>query len=224
MWARPRTAVPAASSASRSARGRPGVDRRRGQEDLAERRQRVLPARPPGRASAAASPSVRLELLLVRPREVEVLARRPGRGRASSRWSGARSTAGRRSRRRPGRPMPSISSSRSTTPTQKPARSNSSGVHQPGMLGRLAADERAAGLAGSRRRCPPTSSATPVRVEPPDGDVVEEEQRLGAAADDVVGAHRDEVDADRVVAAERARRSRSSCRRRRSHETSTGSR
>ena len=33
------------------------------------------------------------------------------------------------------------------------------------------------------------------------GVVVEEEQRLGALHDDVVGAHRDQVDADRVVAA-----------------------
>ena len=35
----------------------------------------------------------------------------------------------------------------------------------------------------------------------PDRDVVEEEQRLGALADDVVDAHRDEVDADGVEAA-----------------------
>ena len=38
----------------------------------------------------------------------------------------------------------SISSSRSTKPMQKPARSNASAAITPGMLGRLAADERAA--------------------------------------------------------------------------------
>ena len=40
-----------------------------------------------------------------------------------------------------------------------------------------------------------------VGVEPADGDVVEEEQRLGALAHDVVDAHGDEVDADGVEAA-----------------------
>ena len=36
------------------------------------------------------------------------------------------------------------------------------------------------------------------RVELAGGEIVEEEQRLGALHDDVVDAHRDEVDADRV--------------------------
>ena len=36
-------------------------------------------------------------------------------------------------------------------------------------------------------------------VELAGGEIVEEEQRLGALDDEVVGAHRDEVDADRVV-------------------------
>src|SRR3989304_822876 len=44
-----------------------------------------------------------------------------------------------------------------------------------------------------------------VRVQPPDGDVVEERQGLGARADDVVGAHRDEVDPDRVPSREGGR-------------------
>ncbi len=100
--------------------------------------------------------------------------------------------------------VPSISRSRSTTPTQQPARSNDVGSISPGCsavsppmmrttrfsaAGGDAADE----LRGLRR------------VEPSDGHVVEEEERFGAAADDVVGAHRDEVDADRVVASERRR-------------------
>ena len=49
----------------------------------------------------------------------------------------------------------------------------------------------------------PTSSRDPLGHDLPDRDVVEERERLGAAAHDVVGAHRDEVDADRVEAPER---------------------
>ena len=75
---------------------------------------------------------------------------------------------------------------------------------QPGMLGRLAADQRAARLAAaSRDRADELRDAG--RVEPADRHVVEEEERRGPAADDIVGAHRDEVAADRVVAAERRR-------------------
>ena len=44
-----------------------------------------------------------------------------------------------------------------------------------------------------------------VDVELAAREVVEEEQRLGALHEDVVDAHRDEVDADRVVAVERER-------------------
>ena len=46
-----------------------------------------------------------------------------------------------------------------------------------------------------------TASAT-VAVELAGGEIVEEEQRLGALDDQVVGAHRDQVDADAVVPAE----------------------
>ena len=38
-------------------------------------------------------------------------------------------------------------------------------------------------------------------VELPGGEIVEEEERLGALDDQIVGAHRDQVDADAVVAA-----------------------
>ena len=38
-------------------------------------------------------------------------------------------------------------------------------------------------------------------IEPAGREVVEEEQRLGALHDEVVDAHRDEVDADRLVPA-----------------------
>ena len=65
------------------------------------------------------------------------------------------------------------------------------------MLGGLAADQR------SPRLATPGGDATDQlgdvdRVESPDRDVVQERERLGASTHDVVGAHRDEVDADRV--------------------------
>ena len=64
---------------------------------------------------------------------------------------------------------------------------------------RLAADQRAA------RRLAAVGDAADdfggdVDVELAAGEVVEEEQRLGALHEDVVDAHRDEVDADGVVA------------------------
>ena len=46
---------------------------------------------------------------------------------------------------------------------------------------------------------PATIAAAGLDVELAGREVVEEEQRLGALHDDVVDAHRDEVDADRVV-------------------------
>ena len=86
---------------------------------------------------------------------------------------------------------------RSTTPMQQPARSNSFGLHDARVLGRLPADERGPGLAAAGRD-PADELGDADRVEPADRDVVEEGERLGAGAHDVVGAHRDEVDADRV--------------------------
>ena len=48
---------------------------------------------------------------------------------------------------------------------------------------------------------PAMTAAADADVELAGGEVVEEEQRLGALHDDVVDAHGDEVDADGVVAA-----------------------
>ena len=68
------------------------------------------------------------------------------------------------------------------------------GIHAR-HLRRLAADERTAGLpatVGNRsddRLCDG-------RIELPGREIVEEEERLGALDDEIVGAHRDEVDAD----------------------------
>ena len=78
------------------------------------------------------------------------------------------------------------------------------GGHHARMLGRLAADERAADVVA--RLCHARHERRDARrIDLADGHVVEEEGGLGAVADDVVGAHRDEIDADRVEPAQRAR-------------------
>ncbi len=74
------------------------------------------------------------------------------------------------------------------------------GRHDAGVLGRLPADQRAAGLAAALVH-PRHHGRHLVGVDLARGDVVEHEQRLGAHADQVVDAHGDQVDADRVVAA-----------------------
>ena len=70
------------------------------------------------------------------------------------------------------------------------------------VLGHLAADERAAGLAAAFGHAG-HDVLHHGGHEPPDTDVVEEEQRVGALHGDVVDAHRHEVDADGVEAAGR---------------------
>ena len=67
-------------------------------------------------------------------------------------------------------------------------------------LGGLAADQRAAVLAARRARRP-RRPARPRPATAAGGEVVEEEQRLGALDEDVVDAVVDEVGADRVVPA-----------------------
>ena len=73
------------------------------------------------------------------------------------------------------------------------------GLHRAGMLGHLAAHQCATGLAAAVGHAL-DQLLDVVGVELADRDVVEEEQRLGALAHDVVDAHRHEVDADRVEA------------------------
>ena len=70
-------------------------------------------------------------------------------------------------------------------------------VEQTGVLRHLAPDERAAGVATSLRH-PRDDLVDLLGDELAHGDVVEEEQRLGAVCRDVVGRHRDAVDADGV--------------------------
>ena len=182
---------------------RPGVDPSSGSgaPRRASRARAPAPRRsppPPPRV-----PSVSMQLLLVGPGEVEVPARRSGErtsekpfawspldGEADDRVAGPRrgavdqlvalddaDAAARRGRTSPGSIRPGCSAV--SPPTRAQPASRQPAATPADELGDL------------------------LRVEPPDRDVVEEEQRLGAAADDVVGAHRDEVEADRVVAAER---------------------
>ena len=73
-------------------------------------------------------------------------------------------------------------------------------VVEAGHLGGLAADEGAARDAAARRD-PADDIGADTRHQLAGGVIVEEEQRLGALDDDVVHAHRHEIDADRVVAA-----------------------
>ena len=191
MWATPRRSWPAAvERRSRSARIARGVDPGRRQEHLAEgQRRRGSPA--PGASSPAAEDPA--EQLRVRPRrapgscsatirahERVAVGVQPGRGEADERVAG------------PGRGAVEQPVALDDADAEA-GQVELVGLHQARVLGRLAADERAAGQRGSRRRSPPTSAATRSGIEPPDRDVVEEEERLGAGADDVVGAHRDEV-------------------------------
>jgi hypothetical protein len=67
-----------------------------------------------------------------------------------------------------------------------------------GVLGGLAAQQRAAGVAAAVRDARADLRHL-VRHDLAAGDVVEQEQRLGAAGDQVVDDHRHEVDAHRVV-------------------------
>ena len=130
---------------------------------------------------------------------------RAGRGApASSRWSAGRS--------RPSRPPTSPGRTRpgprswlaSTTPVVEPATSYSSGLEEPGVLGGLAADERAAG-GDARLGDALDDGRDPLGYDAAGGDVVGQEQRLGAADDEVVDEHADQVEADRVVLVERLR-------------------
>ena len=89
-------------------------------------------------------------------------------------------------------------------PDAEPSEVELVGLHEPGVLGRLAAGERRAGLAAALGD-PRDQGRDPPRIQPPDRDVVEERERLGARAGHVVRAHGDEVDPDRVQAAHRRR-------------------
>ena len=67
--------------------------------------------------------------------------------------------------------------------------------HRAGVLGRLASEQRAAGPAASLGHALDQLGDL-LGHHPPDREVVEEEQRLGADTDDVVDAHRHQIDPD----------------------------
>src|SRR5262249_62430351 len=73
------------------------------------------------------------------------------------------------------------------------------------QLGGLAAAERAPGLPAALGD-PGDHGRRGVDVERAGGEVIEEEQRLGAGDEHVVDAHRYQIDPDRVVAARGERR------------------
>ena len=199
-------------------RQRPGVEVDLGAEPVGQHPRQVLGqpaagdvgerrARPPAPSAASAGAHVDAG------RREQRRAERAGaeRGRARPSRGPPRSTT-RRTRlkplectpleARPSRTSPSATprgsaAPRSIAPTAKPARSKSpAGVHAR-HLGGLAADERAPASA-QPAAMPSITRAAASTVEPAGGEVVEEEQRLGALADQVVDAHRHEVDADGV--------------------------
>src|SRR6266545_2011138 len=71
-------------------------------------------------------------------------------------------------------------------------------AHHPGVLGRLAAQQRAAGVAAAVGDAG-ADLGHPLGNDLAAGDVVQQEQRFGAARHEVVDDHGDQVDADRVV-------------------------
>ena len=75
------------------------------------------------------------------------------------------------------------------------------GLHRAGVLGRLPAEQGAAGQPAALGH-PGDDGGHPRGVDPADGQVVEDEQRLGPGHDHVVDHHGDQVDADGVVAVE----------------------
>ena len=117
--------------------------------------------------------------------------------RARSRSRAARSRRAPPARHRLARDPARAGAASSTTPTQNPARSNWSSGMTPGCSAVSPPSSAHAGAPASlghafhdRRHALGHDLA--------DRQVVQEEQRLGAGAHDVVGAHRDQVDADRV--------------------------
>ena len=186
----------------RGARGqdRAGVDAGRGQHDLAERRHRLVRRGGHG-CLGLGVPERASQARLVRLGEVEIplgqqrtdqrvaVGMEPGRRQPHDRVAGTD--------RRPVDDVGALDDADAAT-----RQVEGIDLHQPGVLGGLAADQRAAGIATAGRHRT-DQLRDPLGHDPADRDVIEERERLRAAADDVVGAHRDEVDADRVEAPER---------------------
>ncbi len=99
-------------------------------------------------------------------------------------------------------PRPSITRVFSTTPTANPARSYSPATNARGCSA-VSPPISAQPACSQPAAMPLITVAGDSDVELLADVVVEEEQRLGTLDQDVVDAHRDQIDADRVVPAER---------------------
>ena len=96
-------------------------------------------------------------------------------------------------------PSPVSAWPRSTAPTRSPRGRSRRAAYMPGISA-VSPPISAQPPGGSPRRCPRRRRGHFV-VELAGGEIVEEEQRLGALDDEVVDAHRDQVDADAVMLA-----------------------
>ena len=163
------------------------------------------PGRRSGSGSSSSSPSVRPPSAAGRGVEAAARPARAARaGPASSRWSAAR-TSPSRSARRPAAPGPGRAPRRrSTTPTPVPERSYSSGSIRPGCSA-VSPPTSAQPACTQPSAMPATIVGDLLGHDLAGGDVVGQEQRLGADHDEVVDDHGDQVDADRVVPVERLR-------------------
>jgi hypothetical protein len=90
----------------------------------------------------------------------------------------------------------------SDDPEARPGEVERAGLHEVRMLRGLAADEPTTGMDAAHGNAS-DELGDRLGLDPADRDVVEERQRLGTGADDVVCAYRDEVDADAVPPPER---------------------
>ena len=151
MWATPRRSWPAAPSAVAQVEDRRGVDPGRRQEDLAEGHQRLARGGAQGRARRRVRRGSATEALLVRLGEVEVVLgkQRPDEREAVGVEAARRQADDDVAGREPGAIDQPVALD---DPGARAGEVELARVEQPGMLGRLAADERAARPRGSPRR------------------------------------------------------------------------
>ena len=181
MWAMPADLVPGRLERRPDRQQVPRVDAGGRQQDVAQRGVSAWRGSTPSRLVRRGVAERPAEERLVRPRRAAARAPRPAPAPASSRSRGGRDDAsptiaspgpGRRPVQQP-RPLADADA--------EPRQVELVGLHQARVLRRLAADQRAARLAAAVGD-PRDQRRHPLRVQPPDRDVVEERQRLGAGA------------------------------------------